>query len=63
MDLSEMRELNVEELEEKLKAFKQELFNLRNEKAGGKLAKPHRIRQIRKDLARLMTVQTEKAKQ
>lgn len=56
MKISEVRELNAEELAQRLGVLKRELFDLRMDRAAGKLAKPHRIHQIRRDVARIMTV-------
>ena len=56
MKISEVRELGAEELTQRLGVFKRELFDLRMDRAAGKLAKPHRIQQIRRDVARVMTV-------
>ena len=62
MKISEMKELNEDELKQKLGTFKRELFDLRMDRAGGKLAKPHRMRQLRQDAARVMTLLGERKK-
>ena len=56
MKTAELKELNEDELVQKLNGFKKELLDLRMEKAGGKLSKPHRIRQARRDSARILTL-------
>jgi large subunit ribosomal protein L29 len=60
MKASELRELSTEELQEKLKQTKEELFNLRFQHATGQLDNPMRIRQIKKDIARIQTVLRER---
>ena len=56
MKATEIRELTVEELQEKLKALKEELFNLRCELAIKQLDNPMRIKAVKKDIARVLTV-------
>ncbi len=60
MKVSELRELNPDELLQRAKSLKKELFDLRMEKAGGKLPKPHRVFQARRDLARILTLLKQK---
>lgn len=57
-----MRELSVEELTERIKGFKRELLDFRMQKAEGKLSSSHRIRQVRRDAARGLTLLREKEK-
>jgi large subunit ribosomal protein L29 len=52
----ELRELNPEEIIEKEQALKQELFNLRFQKATGQLGNSAMIGKTKKDLARVKTV-------
>ena len=56
MKATELKELTVEELNGKLKDLKEELFNLRFQHAINKLENPHRITEVKKDIARGMTV-------
>lgn len=56
MKASELRELTPEELDEKYRTSKEELFKLRFQLATGQLENTARIRKVRKDIARLMTV-------
>jgi len=56
---TELRELGAEELEAKLRTLKEELFNLRFQLAARQLDNPMRVRQVRKDIARVMTIQRE----
>lgn len=56
MKASELRDLSVEELENKLKALKEELFNLRFQLAINQLDNPMRISAVKKDIARVQTI-------
>ena len=60
MKAKEIREMSSEELEKKLKELKNELFNLRFQHAINQLDNPHRISDVKKDIARVMTVLREK---
>ena len=60
MKTTELRNLSVEELEAKLKELKEELFNLRFQLAINQLDKPHKITEVKHDIARVMTVLREK---
>ena len=60
MKAKEIREMSFEELENKLKELKNELFNLRFQHAINQLDNPHRISDVKKDIARVMTVLREK---
>ena len=60
MKVSEIRELNVAELEKKVQDLNQEIFNLRFQLHTGHLENTARIAQIRKDIARVKTVLREK---
>ena len=60
---SELREMTIEELKEKEKELRKELFNLRFQKATGEIQNPMRIRAVRKDIARILTIITEKERQ
>jgi large subunit ribosomal protein L29 len=50
------REKTREELEQLLDDSRQELFNLRSQLHIGQVEKPHRFRQLRTDIARLITI-------
>ena len=63
MKSAELRDLDVEGLAKKLGETREELFKLRFQHATAQLEKTHRLRQIRKDIARLLTVQNEKKRQ
>lgn len=57
MKIQEIRDLSVNELDEKLGGLKDELFNLRFQLATGQLDNPMRIGEVRKSIARIKTVQ------
>ncbi len=61
MKITEVRELNEQELEEKEKALKEELFNLRFQEATGQLENVMRIKEVRRGIARVKTVLRERA--
>ena len=56
----ELREMTAEELNAKLGDLKEELFNLRFQLAINQLDKPHKITEVKHDIARVMTVLREK---
>ena len=60
MKASKLREMSVEELVDESTELSEQLFRLRFQKATGQLEDMMKIRQIRRDLARLKTVLTEK---
>lgn len=60
MKVSEMQSMSVEELSKKLADLKEELFNLRFQHAINQLDNPHRIDDVKKDIARVMTVMRQK---
>jgi large subunit ribosomal protein L29 len=55
----ELRTLTREELEQRLREAREELFNLKFQHKTGQLGNPLRIREVRKDIARLVTVLKE----
>lgn len=59
MKVNEIRNLSTAELDEKVAGLKEELFNLRFQLATGQLENPMRIREVRKTIARIKTVQRE----
>lgn len=56
MKINEIRDLSTAELEEKLQGYKKELFNLRFQKAINQLENPKRITEVKKTIARVLTV-------
>ena len=63
MKAAELRALSVEALEEKLKELKEELFNLRFQHAINQLDNPHKMTEVKHDIARVMTVLQEMKKE
>ena len=60
MNAKEIRQMTVEELNAKLKELKGELFTLRFQHAINQLENPHKLVEVKKDLARVMTVLNQK---
>ena len=60
MKANEIREMTVEELNTKLTELKKELFNLRFQHAVNQLENPHKISEVKRDIARVVTVHKEK---
>ena len=56
MKAKDFRELSTEELNTKLVDLKKELFNLRFQSAINQLENPMRIKAVKKDIARILTV-------
>jgi large subunit ribosomal protein L29 len=60
MDVSDMHTKTVDELSDELGRLKKEQFNLRFQVATGQLEKTARIRQVRRDIARIKTIAAQK---
>ena len=60
MKASEIRSMTPEQLNEKLAGLKKDLFFLRMQHATNQLDNPHRISDVKKDIASVMTVLREK---
>jgi large subunit ribosomal protein L29 len=63
MDAKELREKTPDQLREELTRLKKEQFNLRFQGATGQLENPARMKLVRRDAARVLTVLNEKAAQ
>ena len=63
MKAAELRTMSVEALEAKLKELKAELFNLRFQHAVNQLDNPHKMTEVKHDIARVMTVLQEMKKE
>ncbi|HAU3566716.1 TPA: 50S ribosomal protein L29 [Legionella pneumophila] len=59
--IDELRNMSVEELQNELLSLRKDQFNLRMKKAGGSLDKTHLITMVRKSVAKVKTILTEKA--
>ena len=60
MKVTELRDMTADQLQAKLKELKSELFNLRFQHAINQLDNPHKISDVKKDIARVMTVIRQK---
>ena len=63
MKATEVRELDVEELEQRLVSARRELFNLRSQHATGQLENTGQLKEVRKNIARLLTVLNRKKRE
>ena len=59
MKVNDIRNMSAAEMEQKVSGQNQELFNLRFQLATGQLENPMRIREVKKTIARIKTVQRE----
>lgn len=62
MNVKEIRDLSNEELVKEIDALKEELYGLRFQQATGALENPAHMKDVRKTIARIKTVMTERAK-
>lgn len=60
MKAKDIREMSAVELDQKVAALKEELFNLRFQLATGQLENPKRISEVKKTIARIKTIQRER---
>lgn len=60
MKVKELRELTTEQINAKIDETKEEIFNLRMQQATGNLEKPSRLKELRKDVARMKTILAER---
>ena len=63
MKIKDLRSKKADELNKSLLEFKKELFNLRFQKVSGELTKTHRIRYIRRSVAKIETLLNEKTEE
>ena len=61
MNVNEMKSKTAVELSDELKNLLQEQFNLRMQKGMGQMTNAHELRRVRRDIARIKTVMTEKS--
>ncbi|MBE8954196.1 MAG: 50S ribosomal protein L29 [Quinella sp. 2Q5] len=59
MKVNEIREMSADEQAAKIKSLKEELFNLRFQHATGQLENPMRIREVKRSIAQVKTIQRE----
>jgi large subunit ribosomal protein L29 len=60
MKAAEVREMSLDQLEDQLLKLKKEQFNLRFQQASGQLENVARVRQVRRDIARIKTITRQK---
>ena len=60
MKAQEFRQMTVDQLDDQLAKLKKEQFNLRFQRASGQLENTARVREIRRDIARVKTVRAQK---
>ena len=63
MKAAEARELDVEELQRRIAETRRELFNLRFQHATGQLENTGQLKEVRRNIARLLTVLNEKQRE
>jgi len=63
MKIADVRALSADQLEDEVLKLKKEQFNLRFQRATGQLENTSRVRQVRKDIARIKTVARQKQAQ
>ena len=61
MKATDVRSKTIDELNDELAQLKKEQFNLRFQKATGQLEKTARVREVRRDIARVKTIARQKA--
>ena len=59
MKVKDFRGMNASELNQNISVLKEELFNLRFQLATGQLENPMRIKEVKKSIARVKTIQRE----
>ena len=62
MKIKEIRELTPDELQARKRELREQIFHLRLQQASGQLEKPSELRVLRKEIARIETVLTQKNK-
>ena len=63
MKARDLRQKSIEELNNTESELKEQLFKLRFQKATGQIQNPIKIRMVRKDIARLLTIRAERLKE
>ena len=60
ISMKEIRDFNDADLVKEIASLKEELYQLRFEKATGTIENPNRMREVKKTIAKMMTVQNER---
>jgi large subunit ribosomal protein L29 len=63
MKIKAIKDLTPEELRHQYEETQKEVFNLRVQQATGQLERPSRLRELRRDIARMLTVENERKKE
>lgn len=61
MKIKEIRELTPDELRSRKREIREQIFHLRLQQASGQLEKPSELRSLRREIARIETVLTQKS--
>ncbi len=62
MKVGQIRDMTLDQLDDELAKLKKEQFNLRFQRASGQLENTSRVREVRRDIARVMTIARQKRK-
>ena len=60
MKVKDLKEMTMEELDQQLQDIKKEQFNLKLQQVSGQLENPARIKDLRRSIARIKTIQNQK---
>jgi large subunit ribosomal protein L29 len=60
MKVKDLKEMTMEELDSQLQDIKKEQFNLKLQQVSGQLENPARIKDLRRSVARIITIQNQK---
>lgn len=61
MKANELRNMTVDEIRQKMEGLKKELYNLRSEAKAGRIEKPHKVSETKRDIAKCETIIREKS--
>ena len=60
MKMKELQELTMDELDQRLRDIRKEQFNLQLQQVSGQLENPARVKELRRTVARIRTIQNQK---
>ena len=60
MNINDLKEMTMEELDQQLQDIKKEQFNLQLQQVSGQLENPARVKELRRTVARIKTIQNQK---
>jgi len=58
---NELRNMTIDEIKQKMETLKKDLYGLRTEAKAGRIEKPHKLNEAKKDIARCETILREKS--